>query len=82
MEPRTREIAIRAEDRHGLLRDVTQLVSRLGISIIGNSGRVDPATGHAVIHLETRIGTLRELAILVDCLAHLDGVFDARVDPR
>jgi GTP pyrophosphokinase len=79
---RTRAIEIRAEDRHGLLRDITQLLSGLGVSLLGNSGRVDPLTDQALIRLETRVGTLRELAILVDRLGHVEGVFEARVDGR
>ena len=79
---RTRCIDIRAEDRHGLLRDVTQLLSGLGISLIGNSGHVDPATEQALLRLEIRTGALKELAVLVDRLGHLEGVFDARVDQR
>lgn len=79
---RTRSIEIRAEDRHGLLRDITQLLSSLGISLLGNSGQADPATEQASIRLETNIGALRELAVLLDRLEHLDGVFEARVDRR
>ncbi len=77
---RTRSIEIRAVDRNGLLRDVTQLLSSLGVSLLENSGRVDPDTGQALIRLDTRIATLRELAVLVDRLEHLDGVFEARAD--
>lgn len=81
-DPETRQILIRAQDRHGLLRDVTQLLSSSGVSLLGNSGHVDPATDEALLSLEIRSGTLHELAVLVDRLGHLPGVLDARVDPR
>jgi (p)ppGpp synthase/HD superfamily hydrolase len=81
-DPRIYRIAIRAEDRTGLLHDVTELLGTLSISLIGNSGRVDPATQQAHLGLETRIGTLRERAVLIDRLAHLPGVQDVRVDAR
>ncbi len=74
---RTRTVKMRAQDRHGLLRDVTQVLSGLGLSLLGNTGRVDQQTGDATLRLDIRIGTLRELAILVDRLEHLDGVFEA-----
>ena len=77
-----RSIDIRAEDRHGLLRDITQVLSSLGVSLLGNSGRVDSVTEQAHIQLDIRTGSLRELAVLVDRLGHLEGVFEARVDQR
>lgn len=79
---RTRRIEVRAADRHGLLRDITQLLSGLGVSLLGNSGQVEPLTGQALIGLDARVATLRELAILVDRLAHLEGVLSVRADRR
>ncbi|MEQ8857830.1 MAG: HD domain-containing protein [Pseudomonadales bacterium] len=75
-------IQVRAEDRAGLLRDVTELLSGAGFSLLGNTGRVDDDTGVAILGLDTRVGSLRELAILVDRLDHLPGVLEARVEPR
>jgi len=78
---RVYRIAIEAADRHGLLRDVTQLLSELSLSLIGNEGRVDPATERACLKLDVRVSTLRELAIVVEQLKHLPDVFAARVVP-
>jgi (p)ppGpp synthase/HD superfamily hydrolase len=75
-------IEIRAKDRDGLLRDVTALLSRHGVSLLGNSGRVDSVSGEALLVLEVRLATLRELVVLVDRLGHIQGVLDARVDRR
>ena len=71
---------IRAEDRTGLLRDVTELLAALGVALRANTGRVDSATGHALLSLEVRLGTLRELAVLVERLRFLPGGLDARVE--
>ncbi|MDZ7669171.1 MAG: HD domain-containing protein [Gammaproteobacteria bacterium] len=78
---RVYRIAMEADDRDGLLRDVTQLLSELSVSLIGNEGRVDPATERAHLKLDVRVSTLRELAVVVERLQHLPDVFAARVAP-
>ncbi len=78
---RAYRLLVRAEDRQGLLRDVTELLSAAGLSLLGNSGQVDPASGLAVLSLEIRVATLRELAVLLERLNHLPAVLEARVDP-
>lgn len=75
-------IVLDAEDRHGLLRDVTMLLSNLGISLLGNAGHVDPATERAHLALDVRVATLRALAVLVDRLKHLPDVHEARVEAQ
>lgn len=75
-------IEVRGEDRNGLLRDVTELLSAQGVSLLGNSGRVDPISEQAMLSLDIRPGTFRDLAVLVDRLAHLPGVYQARVAGR
>jgi (p)ppGpp synthase/HD superfamily hydrolase len=73
---------VEAEDRHGLLRDVTMLLSNLGISLLGNTGRVDPATERAHLVLDVRVATLRALAVLVDRLNHLPDVHRASIEAQ
>ncbi len=80
-DSRVYRVAIEAEDRHGLLRDVSQLLSELSLSLIGNEGRVDPATARAHLQLDVRVSTLRDLAVIVERLQHLPDVFAARVVP-
>ncbi|HEX7035784.1 MAG TPA: HD domain-containing protein [Pseudomonadales bacterium] len=79
---RLRVLDIRAADREGLLRDVTQIVSALELPLVGSTGRADPISGQARIQLEILASSLSELATLVDRLIRLEGVIDARVDPR
>jgi (p)ppGpp synthase/HD superfamily hydrolase len=78
----TYRIEVRADDRRGLLRDVTQVLSELRLSLAGNSGRVDAQTERAELTLDVRVDDMAELAIVVDRLGHLEGVLDARVRPR
>jgi glycine cleavage system regulatory protein len=73
---------MRAQDRDGLLRDVTELLAGLGVPLRGNTGRLDPFTGQALLSLEVRLGTLRELAVLVERLGCLPGVLGVRVQRR
>lgn len=80
--PFTPRLELRAEDRQGLLRDVTELLNELDLSLLGNSGRVDHATGEATMSLDVPIRSVREQAILVDRLRHLRGVLDARLGRR
>jgi GTP pyrophosphokinase len=75
-----RRIAIRANDRGGLLRDVTEVLGRLGVSLLANSGRVDAATGQAWLSLDIPDTGVRELATIIDQLGHIDGVLDVRVE--
>jgi len=81
-DPRIYRIVMMAEDRDGLLRDVTELLSSLHVPLVGNTGRADPITGRATLSLEVRVGTLRQLALLVERLQHLAGVIEARVAQR
>lgn len=81
VDNRIYRIVIEAEDRNGLLRDVTQLLSELGLSLMGNEGRVDPHTERAHLKLDVRVSTLRELAVIVERFQHLPDVFAARVVP-
>ena len=81
-DPRIYRIAMRAEDRDGLLRDVTELLSTLHVSLVGNTGRVDAITGQAILSLEVRVGALRQLALLLERLQHLPGVIDSRLEQR
>jgi GTP pyrophosphokinase len=78
----TYRVAVLATDRQELLRDVTQVLSELRLSLLGNSGHVDPTTEQAQLTLDIRVSGLRELATVVDRLGHLDGVVDARVAHR
>jgi GTP pyrophosphokinase len=75
-------IELSAGDRRGLLRDVTEILNELHLSLLGNSGRVDEQTAQASLTLDVRANDLRELATAVDRLCHVDGVIDVRVTRR
>lgn len=73
-------LAIEANDRSGLLRDVTEVLGHLGVSLLANSGRADPATGRARLSLEIAWTGVRKLATIIGRLNHLDGILDVRVE--
>lgn len=75
-------IHIRAKDRTGLLRDVTQLLSELDMSLLGNTGRSDTVSGQATLSIDLGPVELEGLAAIVDRLGHLSGVLDVRAEPR
>jgi GTP pyrophosphokinase len=75
-------IEMQAEDRRGLLRDVTEILNELRMSLVGTSGRVDEQSEQATLTLDVRVADLRELATAVDRLLHLDGALDVRVTRR
>ena len=78
----TCRIEVFARDRQGLLRDITEVLSELQMSLLGNAGSVDPLTEQAQVCLDVRPADLRELATVVDRLGHLDGVLDVRIGQR
>lgn len=71
-------VAVRAGDRPGLLRDVTEVLGELGVSLSANTGRIDPASGQAVLSLDMQGSGIRALATIVDRLRHVKGVTDVR----
>jgi GTP pyrophosphokinase len=71
-------VDVSANDREGLLLDVTTFLKDSGVSLRSNSGSVDPVTGLARIVLELRLASLVELAIVIDGLRQIPGVTAVR----
>ena len=71
-------VDLSANDREGLLLDVTTFLKDSGVSLLSNSGSVDPATGLARIVLELRLASLVELAVVIDGLRQIPGVIAVR----
>ena len=67
-------LAIQAEDRDGLLRDITVLLSTRGLSLISNSGRADTVTGKAVLTLELELPSLLDAARVINVLREVRNV--------
>jgi GTP pyrophosphokinase len=75
-------IEILAEDRPGLLMDVTIFLGRQGVTLVSNTGRVLPESNRAAIVIEVPLLGLRELLMLMDGLEQIPGVIRAsRIDP-
>ncbi len=79
---RSARIELKAHDRPGLLRDVSELLNELNLSLVGNAGRVDPLSGRATLTLDVVVGHIRDLATIVDRLGRLHDVLDVRVERR
>ncbi len=72
-------ITLVADDRPGLLMDITTFLGDHGIMLLSNSGRVNPATGDARITIEIRLGGLLEAFSLMDSLEMIPAVRTARL---
>ena len=69
---------IQAEDRDGLWRDITLLLSARGLSLISNSGRADTQTGTALLTLELELPGLYEAARVINLLREVHNVRGVR----
>ena len=67
-----------ADDRSGLLMDITTLLGSEGIMLLSNSGRVLPA-GEALITIEVQLEGLVELHKLLDALEMIPAVRAAKL---
>ena len=65
-------------DREGLLRDLTETVSRYGLSMLANTGHVEPATGTAWFDVDLELEDLYEAARIMHHLRHVPDVRQVR----
>jgi GTP pyrophosphokinase len=72
------EIAVSGYDRKNLHRDVTNGIANAGVRIIASGSRVDPSRGEVNMRFTLRLRDFGELAALLDKLAALPNVVDAR----
>lgn len=68
-----------ADDRSGLLMDITTFLGSQGIMLLSNSGRVLPNTGEALITIEVQLETLPGLHKLLDELEMIPAVRAAKL---
>lgn len=68
-----------ADDRSGLLMDITAFLGSHGIMLLSNSGRVIPNTGEALIAIEVHLDNLIELHKLLDALEMVPAVRAAKL---
>jgi len=72
-------IEMLADDRSGLLMDITTFLGSAGIMLLSNSGRVIPSTGDALITIEVQMDSLIELNKLLDALEMIPAVRAAKL---
>ncbi len=71
-----------ADDRSGLLMDITTFLGSQGIMLISNAGRVIPHTGEALITIEVQLDSLLDLHRLLDALEMIPAVRAAKLLER
>lgn len=72
-------VEVVADDRTGLLMDITTFLRSRNIMLLSNSGRAIPETGDARIVIEIRLGGLLELYSLLDALELIPAIRTARL---
>jgi GTP pyrophosphokinase len=72
------DIELRGYDRKGLQKDVTSLISNSNTNIVASSSRVFTRTGEAEMRFTLRVRDFEQLSSLLDRLAALPNVVDAR----
>ncbi|HEX7130161.1 MAG TPA: bifunctional (p)ppGpp synthetase/guanosine-3',5'-bis(diphosphate) 3'-pyrophosphohydrolase [Rhodanobacteraceae bacterium] len=72
------EIAVTAYDRKNIHRDVTTAIANSGAHIVASGSHADPAHGEVRMRFTLRLRDFGELAALLDKLAALPNVVDAR----
>jgi (p)ppGpp synthase/HD superfamily hydrolase len=71
-------INVRAQDRDGLLLDISTFLSKRGVQLLSNTGVVDPATQQASIAFSARLSGIHELVQVIDGLRQIPRVIDVR----
>jgi GTP pyrophosphokinase len=77
-EPRQTDIALEADDRQGLLVDITSVLSSEGVNIISVQTQTNTETRCASMRLRIEIGSLDVLAGVLSRLAEIDGMRSVR----
>jgi GTP pyrophosphokinase len=72
------ELRITAYDRSGLVRDITEIMSQRGLRLTSLSAAAEQAGGTAVITVVVELGSLDQLAGVIDRLERVDNVIDVR----
>jgi len=75
-------IELLAEDRSGLLMDITTFLDRRGIMLLSNSGRLLPDRSTVLIEVEVHLESMLELFCLMDALEMIPAVREARCDRK
>ena len=76
--PSRYRLRIGGRDREGLLRDLTETVSRFGLSMLANTGHVEPITGTAWFDIDLELEGLYEAARIMHHLRHVPDVRQVR----
>ena len=72
------EIAVTGYDRKNIHRDVTTAIANAGAHIVASGSRADPSRGEVQMRFTLRLRDFGELVALLDKLAALPNVMDAR----
>ena len=76
--PSRYRLRIAGRDREGLLRDLTEALSRFGLSMLATTGHVDPVTRTAWFDMDLELEGLYEVARIMHHLRHVLDVRQVR----
>lgn len=71
-------IQVTADNRDGLLSDITQLLAAQQLSLMGAAGRVSNTTGQAIISVEAEFNDWLQMLQIISLVMMLKGVTDVR----
>ena len=71
-------VAVRAYDRKGLLKDVSGVITNANAHVVAASTRMDPASGFAMMSFVLRVGDFEQLSGLLAKIQALPNVLEAR----
>ncbi|HET7844710.1 MAG TPA: ACT domain-containing protein, partial [Xanthomonadales bacterium] len=71
-------VAVRAYDRKGLLKDVSGVITNANAHVVAASTRMDPASGLATMNFVLRVGDFEQLSGLLGKIQALPNVIEAK----
>jgi GTP pyrophosphokinase len=76
--PHEARFRLSADNRDGLLRDITQVIGDMGIALTGTTGRVSNTSGQAIISVDVSLSSWQQCVEFVSYLGLIEGVTEIR----
>jgi GTP pyrophosphokinase len=80
--PQTVRLRVLADNRDGLLRDITEIIGDMNLSLSGTTGRVSNPAGNAIITIDVTLFDWLQSVTLVSYLGLIEGVKEIRTVTR
>jgi (p)ppGpp synthase/HD superfamily hydrolase len=76
--PHSARFRLTAENRDGLLHDITQVIGDMSIALTGTTGRVSNASSQAIISIDVTLASWQQSVEFVSYLGLIEGVTEIR----